>query len=252
MRNYSGLVVVRYYRINNKNSATLRSVRSVRSSLISLPCVRPLNYLGSVRPLIYLGSGGSRVPLNSLGRKYSQNFLATRGSGGSSNLFRILSLVYSSKANNFVSNIENQMCIEEIVFDEYVDIFNNYKGYDTKSFNTSILTGILKEYIINKQEDLIKVVTDMISFNNDSLSSNKKMSEINRYICTVINGLDSEFILNLCLVHFLIVCSSQKSEDTENYTSIHVAISIGKKMIRKYLYLLKCSDIAYKDVSYSV
>ena len=63
--------------------------------------------------------------------------------------------------------------------------------------------------------------------------------------------LDTDFILNLCLLHFIIISTYQDSEDKEKFYSINVAITIGKKMLNRYLYSIKCKDEDFKDASYS-
>lgn len=71
-------------------------------------------------------------------------------------------------------------------------------------------------------------------------------------IILVINSLNLDFLVNLCLVHFLMLSTHQSSDDTAKFYAINVAMDIGKKMIRQYLYTLKHNDIKYKDVSYSI
>ena len=68
----------------------------------------------------------------------------------------------------------------------------------------------------------------------------------------IIRELDVEFIYNLSLLHFILISTYQDSEDEDKFHSIQVAIDIGKKMMRKYLYSLKCKDNDYKECSYSV
>jgi hypothetical protein len=173
------------------------------------------------------------------------------GRGGHNNsLSKILHSVYTNNAKNYVSNEVNQIAIEELVFDQYATLFTNYKGYSMGDINTSLLTGRLKEYILDKGDELTTRVKDLQEYYvNIDNKSNKKKEDI--FIGSVVSSLDTNFILNLCLLHFIIISSYQNTEDKDKFYSINVAMDIGRKMMRKYLYILKCSDIAYKYVSYS-
>jgi hypothetical protein len=70
-------------------------------------------------------------------------------------------------------------------------------------------------------------------------------------IAFIINELTIDFILNLCLLNFIIISTYQNSEDKDKFYSINVAMDIGRKMIRKYLFSMKHNDINYKETSYS-
>ena len=50
---------------------------------------------------------------------------------------------------------------------------------------------------------------------------------------------------------FIIISSYKDSEDKEKFYSINVAMDIGRKMIRKYLFIMKSNDNDFKDVNYS-
>ena len=140
------------------------------------------------------------------------------------------------------------MAIEDLVFNEYSEVFKDYKGYDVGGINTYLLPTKLKKYIIDKTTLLNNKIKDLKNFySDDSIRKNNK----DKSIAPVINELDNDFIYNLCLLHFILVSSYQNSEEKDKFYSTNVAMNIGRNMIRKYLFYLKCKYIYFKEASYS-
>ena len=171
-----------------------------------------------------------------------------RGQLINNHLSNILHSLYNTQFNNYISNDESQQFIENLVFDQYDSLFRNYKGYSVGDFNTELLSPKLKSFIIDKNEDLTSSINDFKEFHSRS-DIKKIKSDIN--ISPIINMLDTDFIYGICLLHFMQIASYKDSDDKEKFFLINVAMIIGKNMIRKYLFLLKRSDLKYKDISYS-
>lgn len=75
--------------------------------------------------------------------------------------------------------------------------------------------------------------------------------EQDRIASPIIKELEENFILNLSLLHFIMICSLKDSEEKEKFIYISVGMDIGRKMMRKYLYTFKCKDPDFKKSSYS-
>ena len=165
-------------------------------------------------------------------------------------LGNILDILYKSHiSKNYICNIKSQTAIEELLFDQYELLFKNYKGYSVGGINIDFLTPKLKAYLLEKNEDLVNRISGLREY---YATSSNKIKKLDTAISPVIIGLSTDFILNLCFLHFIIISSYQHSDEKEKFYSINVAMDIGKKMIRKYLYTLKQSDTEYKNISYSV
>ena len=92
-------------------------------------------------------------------------------------------------------------------------MFKNYKGYSVGGINTDLISPKLKSYILEKNDGLISRIKDFKGF---YLNSNKR-KRLDSDIAPIINELDIDFILNLCLLHFIIISSYQDSEDNKNF-----------------------------------
>lgn len=161
----------------------------------------------------------------------------------------IMYKIYGETLNKkLINNEESQKIIEEIVFDQYGLLYTSKKGYSVGNIDTEILSGKLKQYIINKEDELGLRVKDLKEHYENNYNKSKKVDVI---VSSVINKLRTDYLLNLCLLHFLIISSNLNTDDKDKTYSINVAINIGRKMVHNYLYSMKCSDITYKDVSYS-
>ena len=164
-------------------------------------------------------------------------------------LGKILNTLFINNVNKqYISNQESQIGIQHIVFNHYEVLFKNYKGYDLGGINTYLLSTKIKSYILEKNPELNSKVLD---FKNFSLENSVRKKKLDKDIAPVINELDINFIYNLCLLHFIIIFSYQNSEDKEKFYSINVAMDIGRKMLRRYLYCLKCKNNDFKEASYS-
>jgi hypothetical protein len=123
------------------------------------------------------------------------------------NISRILNSLYRNKSINYVSYKENQLAIEEFVFDQYVGLFVNYKGYSVGDINTSLLTGYLKKYIIDKNDELLVRIDALKAYYSDQQENTKKkkgkIDKVDLFVGSVIGVLDKAFILNLCLLIYL-------------------------------------------------
>lgn len=163
-------------------------------------------------------------------------------------LGNILNSLFTNHVNKeYISNEQSQKAIETLLFDQYELLFKNYKGYSVSGINTDLISPRLKSFLIEKNDDLVTRIKDFKEF---CLSPDKKKTQ-HSDVSFIINELDLNFILNLCLLHFIIISTYQDSEDKDKFYSINVAITIGKKMLNKYLYTIKCRDKDFKDASYS-
>ena len=164
-------------------------------------------------------------------------------------LGNILNSLYINNINKeYISNQESQKAIEGLVFDQYAELFKDYKGYTVAGINVYSLSSKIKKFMLDKSTELNTKIMDLKNFSLDNSFGKKKWD---KEISPVINDLDVDFIYNLCLLHFIIISSYQNSEEKEKFYSINVAMDIGRKMIRKYLFCLKCKDNDFKDASYS-
>ena len=68
-------------------------------------------------------------------------------------------------------------------------------------------------------------------------------------LAQIINTLDADLLLNLCLLHFILICSFQNTEMKENFVAINVAMKMGRKCILKFLFSLKKNSIGSKKYS---
>ena len=80
-------------------------------------------------------------------------------------LGNILNTLFINNVNNeYISNEHSQRGIEELVFDQYAELFKNYKGYDAGGINTYSLSTKIKKYIIEKNTVLIPKIRDLKNF----------------------------------------------------------------------------------------
>ncbi len=222
----------------NKNQSALRkrgfsthSQSHRKFSGLSLPPFGYINYSQMYSTLVgtthATGAADSKVSLASTNstKDYSSKFIT-----------HLLKLLYSDNNTKYYNNFELQKSIESIIIDEY-DLFfsNNAYKYTIGGIDRNILGGSLTKYVSSKEE----LLTFYIDKLKKSYSENKYSREEEIFIGNIINKLDSKFILNLCLVHYLLVYTYQKSDNDKNYNLLGVSIIIGNKMLNKYFNTLK-------------
>ena len=164
-------------------------------------------------------------------------------------LGKILDHLYNSDSNKkYLSNVESQTAIEEIVFDEYSLLFKNYKGYSSGDIDLSLLSPSINKCIIDKTPELTTNINNMKSY---FLSENKK-NNLDIHLIPFFEVIDVDEFLNQCLINFLrIVTNQSAAEDDLKSSSLRLALSIGNNIIKIYLYKLKCSTEENKSMKYS-
>lgn len=68
----------------------------------------------------------------------------------------------------------------------------------------------------------------------------------------IFSKLDIDFLLNLCILHFIIIDTHQQSQDDDKFYLISVAIDIGRNILNKYLYLLMILSLKTKSILYDI
>lgn len=150
----------------------------------------------------------------------------------------------SDPNNVLVNNPESQLIIENIIFDEYEDLFSrNTTKYIVGGINTDILGPMLSKYLMDKELVLNKYIDNLLTQQAQVLTKIDKLSDKNKFesilIAKVIISIGKKFIHNLCLYHFLVVYSYQNTQSDKNYASVAVSIKMAKKMFNKYINILK-------------
>jgi hypothetical protein len=136
-------------------------------------------------------------------------------------------LVYQT---GFISNEDTQKSIENLIIDEFGLFSSNNKKYYLSGINTELLGPILSKYIIDRQ-DLIVSYIDKLK-NSYNVNDSSRTDQV--FIREIINTVDKDFILNLCLLHFLLVYVHQDSGNDEFSELVGISVKIGKKIVKRY------------------
>lgn len=165
-------------------------------------------------------------------------------------LTRILEDIVVESISKNKSLEEKQVAIENAVLNQFEEYLNKYKGYSIAGINTGALTRKIREYLIDHEEDLLKLIENMKKYINTTPS--KKLETKLTNIKEIISIVDDSFLLNLCLLHFLMIVTYQDSEDDKKTKDINVFIEMGNKVMRKYALTLKNKDENYKGMKYKL
>lgn len=157
----------------------------------------------------------------------------------------------SKDDNGLIINRKTQMDIEKLVMDEFDFLFgSSTKDHITGGIDSSILSHALNSYITGKKDILIDHIRKM----KKSLVHKTHKREDIKLMAKVLTEVEDNFILNLCLVHFLLVCTHHNTEDTKFFFVTDVSINIGEKLKRRFFSNLRSkynetndSKTSYKD-----
>jgi len=167
------------------------------------------------------------------------NSPSDRGNNHSKFIGHLLNQLEATVINNgVVSNEATQKRIENIIFDEF-DLFVSNKNKNI--LGNSDLPSInspLSRYVIDKQK-LLEFYLGKLQKSSflDTLSGSNR--EEKEFIIEIIVTIDKEFLLNLCLLHYVLVYAHQNTDNDKYYHVTKMSISIGSKMIYRYFNILK-------------
>ena len=97
------------------------------------------------------------------------------------------------------------MIIENILYDQYKEIFDNKDKYIVNGINTDILGKNLYKYI-DERKNVLEQYTDKLIDNPNGRIEFEKV---------IFSSIDKSYIINLCLVTFLRIYSHQNTENTK-------------------------------------
>ena len=158
--------------------------------------------------------------------EYTANFM--------NHLFDVLYVNYDS--NNIVVNEDVQRRMEEIILDEY-DVFfsHNNKVRIQGGVNTDLIVPKLIRFIMERSE-VLKVSIENLYKMFETMNTSRNDKVLMRDIFKVV---DQDFLLNICLVQYLLVYTNQDTEHDKHYNSLTVSVTMGKKIVTSYFYKLK-------------
>lgn len=135
-----------------------------------------------------------------------------------------------SHQSEFINNEDTQKSIERLILDEFELFSSNNKGYYISGIiNTDLLGPLLSKYIIGKLDYLKKYTNNLKNIN---LRSNTRKDKI--FMNNILYIVNIDFLINLCLTHFILVYIYQNTDHDKYYTLAKVTVSIGKKIVNKY------------------
>ena len=115
-------------------------------------------------------------------------------------LGKILDNLFINNVNKqYISNETSQLGIENLVFNQYEQIFLDYKGYSVGGLNLYPLSDKLKSFIFGITKELKAKIVDLKDYYlNDS---GTRRNTLDKAIAPIINELDIDFIyrVGLCL-----------------------------------------------------
>jgi hypothetical protein len=113
---------------------------------------------------------------------------------------------------------------------------DNENQYILGGINTSMVIDDfnLSKYIIDKEDTIKLYINKLQAFYREN-----KITRTDQILMKeIINTIDNDFIINLCLLHFLLIYTYQNSDNDKNYNLLSVSITIGNKLINKYFNIL--------------
>lgn len=143
--------------------------------------------------------------------------------------------------NALINDEQSQKTIENIIFDEYESVFsNNTKNYIVGGINTEILNPILSKFLMEKEPIMQVYINNLFKQQAVLLNNNKKTDKLKEiFMAKIITSVQENFMLNLCYNHILLIYTFHHSENDKHYLSVPVSITIGKRMVSKYINNLK-------------
>jgi len=124
--------------------------------------------------------------------------------------------------------------------------------------NTGLFGHRFNKYIFDKKDTLLFYINKLKCSYKSNLNDNRVDKILKGNIIT---NIDKEFILHLAIFYFLLIYTSacfatqQNSDNDKNYLLVPVSIAIGKKMVSRYLNILKRKseeNINNKSLSYTL
>jgi hypothetical protein len=150
-----------------------------------------------------------------------------------------------------ISNEEIQKRMESIILNEF-DVFysNNKLNYSKNGINHDILVPPFIKYLLEKEELIKDNIVIFKKFYKD-----KKSSRLDQmFIAEILSVVNSAFISNVCMSHFLLVYTYQKSDNDKYYNLINVSITMANKLLNRYFNCTR--DVYMKEndtsISYSL
>lgn len=158
--------------------------------------------------------------------KYTSNFM----------MHLMDKLYIDYKTNDILVNQDIQRKIELMIMDEYEVFFKNNKVLHLQgNIDVEKLVPKLIKFIMNKEDLLRSYIRNLKS----SYETIKTTRDDKLFIRHVLQVVDEDFILNVCLTHFLLVYTHQNTENDKYYNLLTVSIEIGKKLLNRYFNLLR-------------
>ena len=159
----------------------------------------------------------------------------------------------SLAVNGFVVNESSQRFIESFVYNEFESNTTKRPNY-IASIDTNILGSTVSNYINSKLDMLNTYIDSLFEVSKQNAEKKTKSNNINAsFTYEVLNKVGKQFVLSICIHHFLIILTHQDTQHEEyNYTNLlGISISIGKKLVQKYLFEINTVNKGEIKPSYS-
>ena len=117
----------------------------------------------------------------------------------------------------FISNEETLRFIEQFVSNEYAGV-ESTKNY-VASVDTSILGKSVSDYVNGKLEMLNKYIDTLFLVSKQNATNKKNISA--DFLCDVLNRVGKDFILSICIHHFLVTLTHQDTDTKYSNCTIY-------------------------------